>query len=70
MWLGIDISRDMLDVAVSRESEGELFEMDMGQGFNFRHGVFDSAISVSALQWLCVASKKCHNPVGRMKKFF
>ncbi|KAL4449904.1 hypothetical protein ABPG74_015023 [Tetrahymena malaccensis] len=69
-WVGIDISRDMLNVAAERESEGDLYEIDMGQGFNFRHGVFDSAISVSALQWLCVASKKSYNPVARLKKFF
>jgi len=30
MWVGIDISRDMLDVAVDRESEGDLLEIDMG----------------------------------------
>jgi len=30
MWVGVDISRDMLDVAVERESEGDLLEVDMG----------------------------------------
>lgn len=29
-WVGIDISRDMLDVAAERESEGDLYEVDMG----------------------------------------
>ena len=48
-WIGIDISRDMMNVAVERKSEGDLLEIDMGQGFNFRPGVFDGAVSVSAL---------------------
>lgn len=29
-WVGIDISRDMLDIAVERECEGDLWEVDMG----------------------------------------
>ncbi|EGR34225.1 hypothetical protein IMG5_019900 [Ichthyophthirius multifiliis] len=69
-WIGIDISRDMLNIAIDRETQGDIFEIDMGQGFSFRHGIFDAAISVSALQWLCVASKKAHNPIQRLKKFF
>jgi len=54
----MDISRDMLNVAMERATEGDLYEMDMGHGLPFRPGVFDAAISISALQWLCVASKK------------
>lgn len=42
----------------------------MGQGFNFRPGVFDAAISISALQWLCVAGKKNDNPYKRLNTFF
>lgn len=42
----------------------------MGQGFNFRPGVFDAAISISALQWLCVAGKKSDNPYKRLNTFF
>lgn len=45
----MDISRDMLNVAKERKAEGDLLQIDMGQGFNFRPGVFDAAISVSAL---------------------
>jgi 18S rRNA (guanine1575-N7)-methyltransferase len=52
----MDISQDMLNIAIKRETKGDLFLMDMGQGFKFRSGAFDAAISVSALQWLCVAS--------------
>ncbi len=42
----------------------------MGQGFNFRPGVFDGAVSISALQWLCVAGKKNDNPYKRLNIFF
>lgn len=49
IWVGCDISRSMLNVAIERESEGDLFEIDMGQGVNFRPGVFDAAISISAI---------------------
>ena len=44
--------------------------MDVGQGFSFRSGIFDGAISVSALQWLCVAAKKSHRPYKRLVRFF
>ena len=49
-WVGIDISRDMLRVAKRREVEGDLLEGDMGHGLPFRQGVFDGAISISAVQ--------------------
>lgn len=45
-------------------------QIDMGEGFRFRAGTFDGAISVSALQWLCVPSKKSDNPFKRCCKFF
>lgn len=69
-WVGIDISRPMLDIALEREVEGDLFLSDMGQGLCFRPGTFDGVISVSALQWLCNADKKSHNPVKRLYQFF
>lgn len=37
-------SADMLEVAVERETEGDVFLADMGQGFGFRPGTFDAAI--------------------------
>uniref|UniRef100_A0A7S1TDM7 18S rRNA (guanine(1575)-N(7))-methyltransferase Bud23 C-terminal domain-containing protein n=1 Tax=Compsopogon caeruleus TaxID=31354 RepID=A0A7S1TDM7_9RHOD len=54
-WVGLDISESMLGVAVKvRDVQGDLFARDMGDGVGmFRTGVFDGAISVSALQWLC-----------------
>eukprot|EP00906_Rhabdomonas_costata_P027418 RCo038943 len=69
-WVGIDISQDMLDVAVQRETDGELLLRDMGLGLPFRPGIFDGAISVSALQWLCNADRREHIPQRRLKLFF
>lgn len=47
-WVGLDIAPSMLEVALERESEGDLFLHDIGQGFGFRAGVFDGAI-----RWVC-----------------
>ncbi|KAM8975957.1 18S rRNA (guanine-N(7))-methyltransferase [Pelodytes ibericus] len=69
-WIGIDISSAMLDVALEREVEGDLIRGDMGQGIPFRPGTFDGCISISALQWLCNADKKMHNPARRLFRFF
>ncbi|KAF2878995.1 hypothetical protein ILUMI_27177 [Ignelater luminosus] len=69
-WVGLDISKAMLDVALEREVEGDLLLSDMGQGCPFRAGTFDGAISISALQWLCNADKASHKPVQRLYKFF
>ncbi|XP_018412637.1 PREDICTED: probable 18S rRNA (guanine-N(7))-methyltransferase [Nanorana parkeri] len=69
-WVGIDISTAMLDVALDREVEGDLILGDMGQGIPFRPGTFDGCISISALQWLCNADKKTHNPPRRLFCFF
>jgi 18S rRNA (guanine1575-N7)-methyltransferase len=70
MWVGIDISSAMLDVAIEREVEGDLLLGDLGQGLPFRAGAFDGAVSISALQWLCNADKTCHHPAKRLYKFF
>ena len=59
MWIGLDISKAMLDVASEREVEGDVVHADMGHGFVFRPGTFYGAISISALQGLCSAEKSC-----------
>ena len=66
----MDISRSMLEIASDNGAEGNLINADMGQGVPFRSGVFDYAISVSAIQWLCNAEKSSHNPFKRLKRFF
>lgn len=44
IWVGMDISPSMLEVALDREVEGDLFLHDIGQGLGFRAGSFDGAI--------------------------
>ncbi|XP_014786890.1 probable 18S rRNA (guanine-N(7))-methyltransferase isoform X1 [Octopus bimaculoides] len=70
IWVGIDISSAMLDVALERDSDGDFLLGDMGHGMPFRAGTFDGVISISAIQWLCNADKKTHHPVKRLFKFF
>ncbi len=70
VWVGLDISQAMLGVAVEREVEGDLVYSDMGDGLPFRPGSFDGAVSISALQWLCNADKKHHEPKKRALRFF
>ncbi|CAB4432074.1 unnamed protein product [Rhizophagus irregularis] len=70
IWIGLDISPSMLQVALDREVEGDLFLQDIGQGMNFRPGTFDGAISISVLQWLCNADQQSHNPKSRLTRFF
>lgn len=70
IWIGIDISKSMLDVALERQCEGSLVLGDMGQGMPFKAGTFDGVISISALQWLCNADKTSHNPHKRLYTFF
>lgn len=70
MWIGIDISSAMLDVARERECEGGLVMGDMGHGMPFKAGTFDGAVSISALQWLCNADKTSHHPQKRLYTFF
>ncbi len=61
----------MLDIAAAKpEVTGGLMQVDIGQGWKFRPGVFDGVISISTIQWLCVASKKNYNPFKRCCKFF
>jgi 18S rRNA (guanine1575-N7)-methyltransferase len=69
-WVGMDISPSMLDVALQRDVEGDLFLADIGQGVPFRPGSFDAAISISAIQWLCNAESSDVSPEGRLKRFF
>jgi len=69
-WIGIDISESMLEVAQEREVEGDLLLGDIGQGLPFGSGVFDGAISISAIQWLCTASSKAQHPPKRLFRFF
>ncbi|KAF9053873.1 S-adenosyl-L-methionine-dependent methyltransferase [Hymenopellis radicata] len=72
IWTGVDIAPSMLEVALERQVEGDLFLQDIGQGFGFRPGSFDGAISISVLQWLLNAetSHPTSSPPHRLTRFF
>lgn len=70
VWVGMDIAPSMLDIALQREVDGDLFLADMGQGIPFRAGAFDAAVSISAIQWLCNAETSGVSPEGRLRRFF
>ncbi|KAI2619295.1 S-adenosyl-L-methionine-dependent methyltransferase [Hypoxylon sp. NC1633] len=70
VWIGMDISASMLDIALQRDVEGDLLLADIGQGVPFRAGTFDAAISISAIQWLCNAESSDVSPAGRLSRFF
>ncbi len=44
------------------QCEGELMLHDLGHGLPLRAGMFDGAISISAVQWLCNADRSSHDP--------
>jgi hypothetical protein len=64
------LNRCRAGVAVEREVEGDVMLSDIGQGLPLRTGVFDGAISISAIQWLCNADKTANEPRQRLKAFF
>lgn len=70
VWIGMDISVSMLDIALQRDVEGDLLLADVGQGIPFRPGSLDAAISISAIQWLCNADSSDVSPRGRLARFF
>ena len=74
-WVGLDVSEPMLKIAVESGAGpggdgGDVVLGDMGQGFGVRAGIFDGAISVSALQWLCYSDKSDHRAGKRLSAFF
>ena len=66
-WIGIDISVNMLR---SSHRPGQVVCSDIGAGLGFRVGTFDGCISISAVQWLCHATRPEHEPTKRIRKFF
>jgi 18S rRNA (guanine1575-N7)-methyltransferase len=69
-WIGMDISKPMLQIAQDDDESLSLMLSDMGQGIPFRPGTFDGCISISALQWLCHANRSCENPYKRLSRLF
>lgn len=70
-WIGTDLSEHMLRAArTARPKSSNLVCSDVGCGLGFRKGVFDGAVSISAVQWLCHATRQGHDPEKRISKFF
>ena len=70
LWVGLDIRRAMLDVALERDVDGDLIVGDMGTPLPFSPGTVDGAVSISAVQWLCNADSAEVDPFRRMRSFF
>ncbi|KAL0233926.1 hypothetical protein PCE1_002431 [Barthelona sp. PCE] len=70
LWVGCDIAPEMLRHARHNCVDGDLMLLDIGEGLPFRTGVFDGAISISVIQWLCQADKSYHHPRKRLLRFF
>ncbi|KAK3260393.1 hypothetical protein CYMTET_30646, partial [Cymbomonas tetramitiformis] len=71
-WIGIDVSEAMLALADSSSSQccSGLALADLGQGLPLRQQeVFDGAVSISAVQWLCKSSKE-RSGWDRLRAFF
>lgn len=68
-WIGTDISADMLAAGRRPAAHSDHICHDMGCFLPFRNGMFDGAISISAVQWLCVATKPEHDPEWRLRAF-
>ncbi|OSX79627.1 hypothetical protein BU14_0074s0057, partial [Porphyra umbilicalis] len=67
--IAYDISPPML--AQASAAHGDRLVADAGAGgFVCRPGTLDGAVSVSAIQWLCVATTSEEVPRQRMKAFF
>ena len=56
--------------ALSQDETFGLLLSDMGQGICCRPGIFDAAISVSALQWLCHSNRSFEDPRRRLNSLF
>ena len=68
-WIGTDISLPMLHLAQQRKDDsclGNVILSDMGHGLPLRAELFDFAISISAVQWLCVNE----HPIKASETFF
>lgn len=70
MWVGVDISTDMLGLCRKRGEGLDCVRMDMGSGLHFQPGMFDGVISVSAIQWLFQSYESGSHPIRRIRTFF
>jgi 18S rRNA (guanine1575-N7)-methyltransferase len=69
-WIGLDVSEYMLKAARAPSRRRDLLCADIGAPLWLRKRVFDGAVSISAVQWLCHATKAGHDPAKRVRQFF
>ena len=72
-FVGSDLSEAMLREGIDRGADegGDFLVSDMGSSMAFRDGVFDGAVSISALQWLLNADGgEKYEPYKRLKILF
>lgn len=69
-WIGVDISKGMLEICQSKNESIDQFRGDIGEGLCFKPGIFDGVISVSAVQWLFQSYDASHVPKKRIRTFF
>jgi len=70
LWVGMDISKDMLGIASEEGDASSLLCCDMGNQLPFRDDAFEYAISISVVQWLFHSFKTEHVPQKRIRVFF
>ena len=74
-WIGADVSRYMLQEALMNPltcstSQGRVIEVDCFITLPFRDETFDSIISVSAIQWVCVSKDPTLRSHGFMREVY
>lgn len=69
-WVGMDVSKAMLQIAASTTQSSGYLQADIGMKLPFSEDSFDYAISISTLQWLFHSFQTGHNPIQRIRTFF
>ena len=68
--IGLDLSEPMLLAARAPRKRRDLAHADIGARLPLRQRLFDGALSISAVQWLCFPSKAGVEPRKRISTFF
>lgn len=70
VWIGLDVSEGMLKAARVPTRRRDVLCADIGAPLWIRKRIVDGAVSISAVQWLCHATKAGHDPAKRVRQFF
>ena len=69
-WIGLDVSQPMLEAARRPDRKHDVAQADIGARLPLRQRLFDGAISISAVQWLCFDTNNHDAPKKRVGNFF